>query len=162
MWNIYGVWRVQRLIHENLRSSRIRNRAYPRGHSSFAMVDTMPFLPGLSPVQGKAVVARFAADEGGQDGVTRRFGVDRRCDRHPRPQLSGERIIRVDGNFDRDALDDLSEVPGGVVSGGNSANCWPLAGARFSTWPNCRRRMAQFEEPWLDLTAHAADRGEAA
>jgi hypothetical protein len=104
----------------------------------------MPFLPGLSPVQGKAVVARFAADEGGQDGVTRRFGVDRRCDRHPRPQLSGERIIRVDGNFDRDALDDLKfPVALCPVATARIAGRWRAPGFRHGrtagdAWRNLR------------------------
>ena len=62
------------------------------------MVDTTPFLPGLSPVQGKAVVARFDGGRLSSEGgllvlreVERRLGLADRLatclkDRSPPPE----------------------------------------------------------------------------
>ena len=50
------------------------------------MVDVTPFLPGLSPIQGKAVVARFDGGRLSSEGgllalreIERRLGIADRC-----------------------------------------------------------------------------------
>src|SRR5690349_551184 len=55
------------------------------------------------------------AGEGAIRSVIGRVGVDRRLDRHPGAQPAGQRIILIERDLDRDALDNLGEVPGGVV-----------------------------------------------
>src|SRR3974377_529399 len=44
-----------------------------------------------------------------------RFGVDGRIDRHPGPQLVGKLAAGVEHDLDRNALDHLGEIAGGVV-----------------------------------------------
>src|ERR1700752_877295 len=55
------------------------------------------------------------AGEGAMISLIGRVGVDRRLDRHPRVQPAGQRIILIESDLDRDALDDLGEVASSVV-----------------------------------------------
>ncbi|MGH7001437.1 MAG: transposase [Stellaceae bacterium] len=68
------------------------------------MVDATPFLPGLSPVQGKAVVARFAGGRRSSEGgllalreIERRLGLADRlagCLKAPR---MAEKVVHPPG-----------------------------------------------------------------
>jgi hypothetical protein len=84
------------------------------------MVDTTPFLPGLSPLQGKAVVARFDGGRLSSEGgllvlreVERRLGLADRlaaCLNDPR---TPEKIVhRLDGDYPVSHADDCRRVRG--------------------------------------------------
>src|SRR5256885_8364092 len=82
------------------------------------MVDLTPFLPGLSPVQGKAVVARFDGGRLSSEGgllvlreVERRLGLADRlaaCFNDPR---TPEKIV-IDGDYPVPHADDCRRVRG--------------------------------------------------
>src|SRR6201987_5205250 len=70
------------------------------------MVDVTPFLPGLSPIQGKAVVARFDGGRLSSEGgllalreIERRLGIADRfaaCLKDPRmPENVGHRLAEI-------------------------------------------------------------------
>src|SRR5260370_9461029 len=71
----------------------------------------------LASIVASRLPVDLAATERGQDRVVRRFSVDRRFDGHSWTQPAGERVALLQRNLDRDALDDLGEVAGGVIRG---------------------------------------------
>src|ERR1700756_2260591 len=57
----------------------------------------------------------LAARESHGRRVAALFGIDRRFDRHPGTQAAGQGVTVIEDDFDRDALDDLREIAGGIV-----------------------------------------------
>ena len=103
------------------------------------MVDDTPFLPGLSPLQGKAVVARFDGGRLSSEGgllvlreIERRFGLEGwigsiGSQRHASVHLAGLRLLMSifppTRSIQPFAGEMWSVAPGSLSSGGVSRSC---------------------------------------